>query len=118
MDIEREAVEALCAYQWPGNVRELQNILERAVALSPGDTILADDLPQNIKNFVSTPTSSLTELPPGGVELEPLIEQIEVNLIRQALQNVKHSQKKAAELLGLTPRSLRYRMQKYGLDAD
>jgi two-component system response regulator PilR (NtrC family) len=57
-------------------------------------------------------------LPPGGLDLELVVSDLEVNLIKQALQRGKFSQKKAAELLGLSPRSFRYRLQKYGLDVE
>jgi len=90
--------------------------LERAVALCNGERIELEDLPQNIQDFVSSPESVSTELPSGGVDLEALVADFEMNLIRQALQHGKHSQKRAAELLGLTTRSFRYRLQKYGLD--
>ena len=57
----------------------------------------------------------LRELPEGGIELEELIADTEKELIHQALRRAKHSQKGAAKLLGLTARSLRYRLKKYGL---
>lgn len=111
-----ETEQALRAYSWPGNVRELENTMERAVALCRSHEISVSDLPPNIANFVREPGHAATELPAGGLDLEKLIADIEINLIEQALQRSKHSQKRAATLLGLTPRSFRYRLQKYGLD--
>ena len=80
-----------------------------------GDTIDLSELPENVREHVPGPSGTVTELPPQGVDLEGLIEEIEIKLIEEALGRTKHSQKKAAQLLGLTPRSLRYRLQKYGL---
>lgn len=115
LEITSEAKNLLCAYPWPGNVRELGNVIERAVALCMSDIIDLSELPQNVREYVPTPSGAVTELPPQGVDLEGLIEDIEIKLIQEALSRTQHSQKKAALLLGLTPRSLRYRLQKYGL---
>ena len=117
-EISPEAMEALCAFGWSGNVRELENALERAVALCRGTRIEIGDLPRNIQTHLAMPRSIVTELPTGGVDLEALVADLEISLIKQALQQSKYSQKRAADLLGLTPRTLRYRLQKYGLDAD
>jgi two-component system, NtrC family, response regulator PilR len=117
LHITQEAENALRAYTWPGNVRELENTMERAVALCRADELALGDLPPNIANFVGKPSDRGSELPAGGLDLEKLIADIEINLIEQALERSRHSQKRAATLLGLTPRSLRYRLQKYGLDA-
>lgn len=117
LHITPEAEQALRAYLWPGNVRELENTMERAVALCRASEIAVSDLPPNVANFVGKPKDNVSELPSGGLDLETLISDIEINLIQQALERSKHSQKRAATLLGLTPRSFRYRLQKYGLDA-
>ena len=117
MALSSEAMDALRKYSWAGNVRELKNVMERSIALCSGLEVGLDDLPLNIRQFVAPPKAALTELPSGGVDLEALVADIEINLIRQALVRGKHSQKRAAELLALTPRSLRYRLLKYGIDA-
>ncbi|MBI5091185.1 MAG: sigma-54-dependent Fis family transcriptional regulator [Candidatus Hydrogenedentes bacterium] len=118
LDIAPDAEQVLRNFRWPGNVRELENVLERAVALCNGEHIELSDLPDNVRNFVSTPGKNVSELPKDGLDLEALVSEIEINLIQQALRNSKYSQKKAADLLGLTPRSLRYRLKKYGLETD
>ena len=118
LDIAPEAEEALRKFTWAGNVRELENVLERAVALCNATRVELDDLPPNVQNFVATPSTTCASLPPGGVDLEALVTEIETNLIRQALHHGKYSQKRAAELLGLTTRALRYRLQKYGLETE
>jgi DNA-binding NtrC family response regulator len=118
MEISPDAMDALGRFHWAGNVRELENILERAVALCIGQSIELGDLPPEISNFVVVPTQSLSDLPEGGVDLEELVSDLEMNLIRQALVRGRYSQKRAAELLGLTPRSFRYRLQKYRLETE
>jgi two-component system response regulator PilR (NtrC family) len=116
--ISSDAEGILANYQWPGNVRELANVIERAVALCREGGIQSGDLPTNVRNYVAVPMQEISELPPSGIDLEKLIEEVEMKLITQALQRSKYSQAKAAQLLGLTPRSLRYRLQKYGLETD
>lgn len=114
--LTQDAMDALCKHDWPGNVRELENVLERAVALCSGESITVSDLPDNVKRSTLSPAGNVSELPADGLDLEAFIADLELNLIRQALRNANHSQKGAASLLGLTTRSLRYRLQKYGLD--
>jgi len=118
LDIAPEAMEALRSFPWTGNVRELHNVLERAVALCSGPSIDLADLPANIAEHVAAPRPDGAELPEGGVDLEQYVADLEVNLISQALRRVRYSQKRAAGLLGLTARSLRYRLQKYGLETQ
>jgi two-component system, NtrC family, response regulator PilR len=115
--ITPEAEEALCKYAWQGNVRELRNVMERTVALCSTQRLEMADLPPNVRNYVPPTDGHKTLLPPGGLDLEAHIADIERDLITQALKGSRYSQKKAARLLGLTPRSLRYRLQKYELDA-
>ncbi|MEK7795262.1 MAG: helix-turn-helix domain-containing protein, partial [Candidatus Hydrogenedentota bacterium] len=112
------AVRALTAYDWPGNVRELQNVMERAVALSSGKEIGTDDLPRNVQLATTRPAPVISDLPPDGIDLEKLVADTEIRLIRQALEKARHNQTRAAKLLRLSPRTLRYRLQKYGLDAE
>jgi len=115
LEVTSDAMSALCTYAWPGNVRELGNVIERAIALSMDDIIDVSELPRNVSDYMPGPSTSATELPLQGIDLEELIADIEIKLIQEALGRTKHSQKKAAQLLGLTARSLRYRLQKYGL---
>jgi len=118
LTLTQEALDGLAAFTWAGNVRELENVLERAVALCNGSVVDLHDLPPHIANFVAEPHPGISSLPPGGLDLECVISDLEVNLIKQALHRGKFSQKKAAELLGLSPRSFRYRLQKYNLDTE
>ena len=118
LQLNHAALDALTAYSWPGNVRELQNVLERAAALCNGATIELDDLPRTVQTVAAVPARDGAHLPAAGLDLESLISDIETNLIQQALTKARHSQKRAAQLLGLTPRSLRYRLQKYNLEQE
>jgi two-component system response regulator PilR (NtrC family) len=118
VEIAPDAAEALQRFHWPGNVRELANVLERAMALCHGNRIELADLPPYVGEYVASPGEALKGLPHNGLDLEAYVAEIETNLIQQALQNARYSQKRAAELLGLTARSLRYRLKKYGLDSD
>ncbi len=106
-----EAVKFLRSYTWPGNVRELRNAIERAILLTHNEVLGADDfvlgpLKQRAETLAGVPV-----LPPGGVDLAVVEEQ----LVRQALARAKDNQTQAAALLGLSRDQLRYRMQKYDL---
>ncbi len=107
------AMEALVNYQWPGNVRELENTIERVVILSHGDTIEADDLPAEVRAGVSVcdAGSRCFILPDAGLDLE----EVELDLVRQALDRSGGSVPQAAKLLGLTTKTLEARMERYGL---
>ncbi|OGL42512.1 MAG: hypothetical protein A2161_09785 [Candidatus Schekmanbacteria bacterium RBG_13_48_7] len=110
--IDKYVINNLIHHTWPGNVRELENLIQRAVALSDDETIRSVDLLQ----FSFDKTVSATqkdELPPEGIELEDFIATIEKNYILQALQRTNWHFTKAAKLLGLTFRSLRYKINKY-----
>jgi DNA-binding NtrC family response regulator len=103
------AVEKLMSYNWPGNVRELRNIIERAVLLVKTDYIGPDDLVLGRGRADGQPFT--VELPPGGISLQTVEEQ----LVRQALAQTGNNQTKAAKLLHLSRDQLRYRMERYGL---
>lgn len=111
--INPEAMEALAKYAWPGNIRELENTIERIVILSHEDELGVGDLPAEVRAGVSPParTASGFELPDDGVDLE----EVELDLIRQALDRTGGSVPKASKLLGLTAKTLEARMQRLGL---
>lgn len=121
LEISAEAQTALNNYHWPGNVRELGNVMERALALCADDEIGLDDLPENLRNYEpdrSAATATAAVVPDEGMDMEQLIADLEIDLIKQALEKGRYSQKRAASLLGLTARSLRYRLQKYDLEGQ
>jgi two-component system response regulator PilR (NtrC family) len=101
-------------YHWPGNVRELENIIERAAALCDGDGIEPDDLPVKIC-CSGEDEPHAAEFPPEGIDLTTKVEAFERSLIRQALMKASNSQTRAARLLRLSPRSLRYKIEKFNM---
>ncbi len=108
--LNADAVEALRRYRWPGNVRELENALEQLYILCESDTVSPDDLPEKIRQRAPEPVDYA--LPPGGIVLEDL----EQDLIRQALAQSGGRIKEAAELLGLSYKTLQYRLKKHEID--
>ena len=112
-----EAMRMLVGYAWPGNVRQLENAIESSVLLARGSAITVDDLPPEIVGQ-HLPENCEVVLPPEGIDLEAILERIERSLIRQALERSRGVRTKAAQTLGLTFRSLRYRLQKLGIAAE
>jgi len=100
---------ALADYNYPGNVRELENILERALALCDGGQIGPDDL--NL-----TPPASGPDSPARGLALQDHLDEVERQAILDALQRTGNNKTAAARLLGVTFRSLRYRMERLGME--
>jgi len=113
--IDKEALAGLMSYDWPGNIRELENVIQRAVALAEGDAITLEDLPEKFASVGAPEPSQLPELPAEGLVLEDEIEKIERHYIRQALERTGWSLTKAAKLLGMSFRSMRYKAGKLGL---
>jgi two-component system response regulator PilR (NtrC family) len=115
--ISQEAMEMMKKYDYPGNVRELENVIERTVALEAGSTILPESLPP----FVNTPSgrkmasSQEIEIGPEGIDLDKIIGQIEKELLIKAIHVANGTKKRAAKLLNISFRSMRYRVEKYGL---
>jgi two-component system, NtrC family, response regulator PilR len=115
LTITNEAMRKLESYDFPGNVRELENMIERAVALSSSDMIGASDLP-DVKVPHRPSTEAITEFPPDGVDLDRLISDYERTWVLRALEQTGGVRKRAAVLLGISFRSLRYRLEKLGID--
>ena len=109
VELAAPALEALERYLWPGNVAELRGVLARAAVLSSQGPIEAIHLPEHVREAArySVP------LPLNGVNME----EIEIGLLRQALERAGGNKTRAAELLGLTRHTLLYRIEKYGLEA-
>ena len=117
LDFSPESLRAMLTYAWPGNVRELENAVERAVTLAQ-TKIHVDDLPPEVLGASTRGSNEVVGLPPGGIDLEATLERIERSLIRQALERSGGVRTRAAQILGLTFRSLRYRLQKLGMAND
>jgi two-component system response regulator PilR (NtrC family) len=111
-----DALRRLESYDFPGNVRELENVIERAVALASSTQIEVSDLPEVMATRVITETPA--SFPAEGVDLERLLSDFERGWVTRALEHTGGVRKKAASLLGVSFRSLRYRMVKLGLDRD
>ncbi len=111
--ITNEALDALSSYPWPGNIRELENTIERVVILAPGEEIGIGDLPSEVRSG-AVPGATRThafELPEEGLDLE----EVEMDLLRQAMDRSGGNVAKASKLVGLTPRTLEARMHRLGL---
>ena len=105
--LSREARETLLRYDYPGNVRELENVIERAVVLTRDEVIGLADLPLTLAEPAPEPEA--------GAGLIAAVEGLERRMIREALAQANGTQTRAAELLGISERVLRYKLKKYGL---
>jgi two-component system response regulator PilR (NtrC family) len=113
-EMSDEAMDRLLSYAYPGNVRELENILERAVTLCSDDRIEPGDI--QLKQGPGMEVSAVSEEVPGTDGLEGQLEHIERAAIVKALEQTRYNKTKAAELLGMTFRQLRYRVKKLGIE--
>jgi len=112
LKIGRELINALANYSFPGNVRELENLIERMIVLSNGESLTLADVPE----YVGKPSQIF-----GGVKFELPAENIslddlESEIIRYALAMHNGNQSQTARYLGITRSALIYRMQKFGFD--
>ncbi len=107
-----EALDLMLQYSWPGNVRELENVVERAMVLSPGPEMSIDDLPQYMGNDVPPQVPVQHSVLRGEAKLAEAVEQFEQEIIQRALQQAQYNQTRAAEILGTTRRILKYKMDK------
>ena len=112
-----ETLAILEGYHWPGNIRELENVIERAIVLGSGEVITPDALPPTLTR-PADPKDLLLDIPGEGLDLEATLEQIEQRYIQQALERTGGNQTRAAELLRLSFRQFRYKVQKYGQHGD
>jgi len=107
--MSREAFQAVLAYDWPGNVRELENAIERAVVLSPDGELLPAHLPAAV---AEGRRDGARQLIPGAT-----LAEIEKEAILRTLEVVDGSTSRAAEILGISVRTIQYRLKEYGLKA-
>jgi len=109
------ALRRLLDYDWPGNVRELENIIERCLVLGNGSEVAEQCLPQQILSPAKSYCAGVVELPEQGFSLDDYLGEIEKEVLLRAVDKAQGTRKKAAEILGITFRSIRYRLAKYGL---
>jgi two-component system response regulator AtoC len=108
--LDTEARRLLYEYAWPGNVRELENTIERAMVLSEGDTITAQDLPERVREARDPVQMQLAS---GELSVKKTMRIIEEILIRRALQKTKGNRTRAAEILEISHRALLYKIKDY-----
>ena len=115
LDLSEGALAALQAYPFPGNVRELENILERAIALCEGDTVLPTDLALPRVNHTATELALRGGFELGEEPLEEFLTRTEKAALIEALERTQHNKTAAAKLLGMSFRSLRYKLDKFNI---
>lgn len=112
--VSPEALSLLINYQWKGNVRELENIIERLVLLCDKDILMPEDVPDEISH-PRDDAACLPALDEGDIDLEKILEKIEKEYLCAALEMTHGMKTEAAAKLGLTFRSFRHRLHKYGI---
>jgi two-component system, NtrC family, response regulator PilR len=115
-ELESAALDRLMQYDFPGNVRELENVLERAVTLSDGKHITAAELQLRGRGDAPAIGRDASAEPFGSATLELHVEEVEKRAIREALEKTAGNKTRAAALLGLTFRQLRYKVKKLGIE--
>ena len=115
--INKEALDLLMQYEWPGNVRELENLVERVIALTSNESIQLNELPLSFKNIpkISGLKESVLE---GKVSFTQAEEDFEREVILDALKKTNYIQSHAAEILGISRRILKYKMDKLGINQN
>ena len=101
----------IMSYSWPGNVRQLESAIERAILLCEGNEIEVEDLPVEIRQEGTSAAAFNFKLPPEGISFD----EVERSLITQAMEQTNWNITRAAKLLGLSFRTLQYRLEKFGI---
>ncbi len=109
---EKDVLEAMQRYPWPGNIRELENTVERLLIMKEGNSIAVGDLPDKVRGRVEIKPGTILNLPEGGYPLE----QLERDIVREALERNGWNQTSAARFLRIPRHVLIYRMEKYGIE--
>jgi two-component system response regulator PilR (NtrC family) len=119
-DFEPTTMEVILAYDYPGNVRELENVIERAVTFETQPLVTRTSLPPALLGVARSVdgASAQLELPADGLDLEAALGDLERDLLGQALEHTQGNRTEAARLLRISFRSIRYKLEKYGIGAD
>jgi len=112
--VEPDAMEVLLTYSWPGNIRELENVLERALVLTEGTKVRLEDLPEVVRR--PAPDGGGMAVDSDDLSVKRQGARLEKHLIQRALDRTGGNKTQAAELLDLSPRALRYKIQEYGIE--
>ncbi|MCB0319178.1 MAG: hypothetical protein KDD56_10525, partial [Bdellovibrionales bacterium] len=115
LGLSAEACQRLVEYEWPGNVRELENLIESLMALCPGEQILEENLPSKCTNTKAQVQQLKTRVIEGELNFEEAEKQFEMEIILKALKKTNYVQTRAADLLGISRRILKYKMDKLGI---
>ncbi|MEK6656150.1 MAG: sigma-54 dependent transcriptional regulator [Nitrospirota bacterium] len=113
----QEAMDIMLNYNWPGNIRELENVIERVVTLTPDNLINVEDLPQNITNETKAGLMK-DDILSGRISLDEAIANFEKDIILTALEKTNYVQTQAANLLGISRRILKYKMDSLNILAE
>jgi two-component system response regulator PilR (NtrC family) len=113
--ISSYALELLLEYQFPGNIRELENIIERSIVLEQSNIILPENLVLTGSIGTADYIGDDLDIPPDGIDLNDEVAKLERRLIEKALEKAGGSKTKTAELLHVSSDSLRYRIEKLGI---
>jgi DNA-binding NtrC family response regulator len=112
LTISPDAMEQLVTYEWPGNVRELENVVESLLALCPNDCVTPGDLPRKVRDRTRVFEGNVTPVFAAGLGFEEAERIFETEMILKALKRANYVQTRAAELLGISRRILKYKMDK------
>ena len=112
LTISEDTMSLLLLYDWPGNIRELENIIERAVILTPGNKITPQVLPQSINKY-NRNSSEIYSTPGGERSLKDVMNDIEKQIIKKVLQETGGNRSRTAEKLGISRRALHYKLVEY-----
>lgn len=113
----QEAMDIMLNYHWPGNIRELENVIERVITLTTDNIIKIEDLPQNITNETKAGLMK-DDILSGRLSLEEAISSFEKEIILTALEKTNYVQTQAANLLGISRRILKYKMDSLNILAE
>ena len=114
--VTAEALALLERYHWPGNIRELENVLERAIVMGAGEMLAVESLPASIRyTGPERRGTGFLDIPDDGMDLEATLDEMESRYLQRALERTGGVQTKAADLLRMTFRQFRYKLQKHNL---